>query len=110
MTDKRDAALLALTADEAYELGYKHGRAGVEGYWPDYPRTKYVNVPGVGRVYLASPEEAAYWHGWHEGEEGEDAYRAMNPDWVRDLDHAMDVVEGWEESQLSDEILSDLLD
>lgn len=68
MTDKRDAALLALTEDEAYELGYEHGRAGVEGYWPDTPRTKYYDVLDVGRVWRASPEEAAYWQGWHEGE------------------------------------------
>lgn len=42
--------------------------------------------------------------------EGDNAYRAMNPEWVRDLDHAMDVVEGWEESRESDGIADELLE
>lgn len=69
---QRRLTLVALNEAQAYQLGYSQGLSGVPGYWPEYARTEYNDVPGVGRVWRASPAESAYWRGWHEGEDARD--------------------------------------
>lgn len=72
----RDLLLLGLDEDGAYALGYTQGLNGIAGYWPDYERTAYDDVPGVGIVWRASPQESAYWRGWYAGEEDRDRANA----------------------------------
>lgn len=69
----------------------------------------------VGGTLLFRLEDVAKLQEWLEFRQarldaGDRSYYELAPDWIATIDDAMDVIEGWEDSQLSREIERELLD